>query len=180
MKEFSLKETKIIKGIAICMMLVHHLFYSLQDIEKCKLLLLRSTQLETLAQMCKVCVAMYVFLSGYGLYKSFPNHLSDYPSLKKTVSFTFHHLIKLLTGYWWCVIPFGIFGMATGLRSFSAIYGNGKTSVLYFIIDFFGLGGRFDHNHMYNVTCWYIALALGLYILFPFLFYILKKMFRQN
>ena len=28
---------------------------------------------------------------------------------------------------------------------------------------------------MYNITCWYIALAIGLYLLFPILYYLIKK-----
>lgn len=126
--------------------------------------------------MCKVCVAIFVFLSGYGLYKSFTKYISSKPlTIKNTLKFTFLHLKKLLTGYWWAVVPFAILGMTTGMRSYQTIYGSGKSSILYLVIDILGLGGRFDMNRMYNITCWYIALAIGLYITFPFIYALLKK-----
>lgn len=54
----SLNETNAIKGIAIIAMLVHHLFYEHPEYGE-------STY--QLALIGKVCVAMFLFLSGYGL-----------------------------------------------------------------------------------------------------------------
>lgn len=54
----SLNETNAIKGIAIIAMLVHHLFYEYPEYGE-------STY--QLALIGKVCVAMFLFLSGYGL-----------------------------------------------------------------------------------------------------------------
>lgn len=54
----TLHDTAILKGLAICAMLVHHLFYELPAygyvVWHCALL-------------GKVCVAIFLFLSGFGL-----------------------------------------------------------------------------------------------------------------
>ena len=126
--------------------------------------------------MCKVCVAIFVLLSAYGLYRSYESYCElKGESLKNAVSFTWKHLKKLITGYWWAVVPFAVLGMATGMRSFATVYGTGGKSLVYLIVDILGLGGRVDMNHMFNVTCWYIALAVGLYLLFPIFYHLIRK-----
>ncbi len=54
----SLHDTSVLKGIAICAMLCHHLFY--QNPES-------GYVVWHLAMLGKVCVAIFLLLSGYGL-----------------------------------------------------------------------------------------------------------------
>ena len=101
----------IIKGVGILLMFLHHLFYSPS-----------STSLfwdyhvhvgshdiglvNQLGIYGKLCVAMFVFVSGYGLEASF---------LKKdlnVLTFYKHRFIKLYMNYWfiWLLfVPIGIF-----------------------------------------------------------------------
>lgn len=70
--KFSLQDTYNSKTIAIIMMYIHHLFNvnSLKGVTVSYTLLTESQMLD-LAQLCKVCVAIFVFLSAYGITVSF-------------------------------------------------------------------------------------------------------------
>jgi len=54
----SLNETNAVKGIAIIAMLLHHLFYTHPEF---------GFVVHQIGLIGKVCVAMFLFLSGYGL-----------------------------------------------------------------------------------------------------------------
>lgn len=54
----SLHDTSVLKGIAICAMLCHHLFYQSPE---------SGYVVWHLAMLGKVCVAIFLLLSGYGL-----------------------------------------------------------------------------------------------------------------
>lgn len=54
----TLHDTSILKGIAICAMLLHHLFYENPEYGRF---------VWHLALLGKVCVAIFLLLSGYGL-----------------------------------------------------------------------------------------------------------------
>lgn len=174
---FGLKESRVMKGVGVCLMLFHHLFFDVSDLSKCHLLFPASASLILyVSKISKVCVAIFVLLSGYGLLKSYEKWIKrEGQSVKSAFRFLISHLWKLLTQYWWCVVPFAVFGMATGLRPFSEVYGTGAKSIYYFVADCVGMGGRASISHMFNATCWYIALAIGLYCLFPLLHWCLQK-----
>ena len=73
--EFSRRDTKIIKGVAICLMLYHHLFaYPNKVLDGnvfISLYTFGETSLSTyIGQFGRICLPMFVFLSGYGSYLS--------------------------------------------------------------------------------------------------------------
>ena len=73
--EFTRKDTKVIKGIAICLMLYHHLFAYPHKIMADNIFIslcsFGDTSLSTyIGQFGRICLPMFVFLSGYGCYKS--------------------------------------------------------------------------------------------------------------
>ena len=65
------RESTIAKGLAVAMMLFHHLFLNEQEIishgGNLTLLFLNQDQLITIAQSFKVCVSVFVLISGYGM-----------------------------------------------------------------------------------------------------------------
>lgn len=72
MRRFSNSDTSVMKGVAIILMLIHHLFYSVERIQKCTLILpFEGKFLLLLSSLSKVCVAIFVLISEYGLYKSY-------------------------------------------------------------------------------------------------------------
>ncbi len=78
-KKFTKEDTKIIKGVALCLMLYHHLFaYPDRLGEGIGFLSLYSfgeTTLSTyIGQFGRICVPTFLFLSGYGTYLSSGNN----------------------------------------------------------------------------------------------------------
>ena len=85
---FSKNSTNIVKGVAILILLFHHLGIS-PDLSVFD----TSSKLFLLALQCKVCVSIFVILSGYGLYFSFENN--QILGFGGNIKFTFRHLKKL-------------------------------------------------------------------------------------
>lgn len=173
MNKFSKDYTNAIKGVAIIMMLIHHLFYDEIHMNKFTLLLNSSKYFVFIASMCKVCVSIFLLLSGYGLYKSY-NKNSNKKTLKESGEFSFTYVKKLLFKYWWAIIPFMIYGIVFKARTLSVAYeGN---VILSMLTDLLGINYLiYGTSNLYNVTCWYISLAILLYFLYPFFDYLIKK-----
>ena len=89
---FTKNDTLVAKGAAVILLLIHHLFYSV-DYNFSSFLMSKEGWVD-LAKIGKVCVAMFLILSGYGLSKSFEKYE------KSSYSFVQKHLLKLYTGFW--------------------------------------------------------------------------------
>lgn len=160
----SLKNTNAIKGIAIMAMLVHHLFYQHPEY---------GMMVYQLGKIGKVCVALFLFLSSYGLTVQFKNTLQT-NNLKRggvVIKFLYKRFLKFYLNYWFIfviAIPVGIFAYGRGLE---VPYGTDKDMSIMFLKDLFGLNG-FDS---YNVTWWFNKLILTLYLWFPVLFLLTRN-----
>ena len=167
MNKFSLskQDTAVLKGIAIVAMLFHHLYFSIpQWVEPYTGVWLY------LGVAGKICVAIFLFCSGYGLeaqYKGFAGFGHSFRFvIKRLTSFYFN--------YW---IIFLLFVPVTILffnRPLSAAYGEGLSSLemtLYFIQDIIGLAGL----HSYNITWWFNFLIVIFYLIFPFVSWLARK-----
>ncbi len=163
---FNISDTNQAKGIALFMLLWHHLFlttnsdYSTIEIAGVDIV-------HWLAVLFKWCVGIFVFLSGYGLYKS----QSAKP--RKIKQFYFSHLSSLLLNYWfiWLVfVPIGVFVFG---RTFSDVF---ESNVLFnTVINFLGLQ-YFFIEYGYNPTWWFMSCIISLYLLFPFLKVLMEKL----
>lgn len=162
---FSKEHTLISKGIAIVLMMVHHLFYGFESMQQFELFFgqREAAFLVAASGVAKVCVAVFALLSGYGMYISYRDTDTD------IWQYVFKHIKKLLVMYWWAIIPFAIIGGAvTSSRPLDSVYGN--DFYLKALLDFLGIGYIiFGFQNMYNVTCWYVGEILVIYIMFPLL-----------
>lgn len=68
--ELSLLESNSLKGISLLLLLFHHLFY-VQHGAYDDILVYNHGIVHQTGIACKVCVALFVFLSGYGLAKKY-------------------------------------------------------------------------------------------------------------
>ena len=162
--QFTKENTTICKGIAVIMLLVHHLFYS-NTYSYSEIEIFGVNLWCTLAFLCKVTVAIFVMLSGYGLYKSF--------SIKNDIKdFYIRHLKKIYLNYWLIWLLFVPAGIIFYGRTLNVVYENHIISKL--IINFLGLQQYF-HFWGYNPTWWFITLIISLYIMFPILYALSKK-----
>lgn len=155
----------IFKGGGILLMLFHHLFYSPSSTSLFfdYHIHIGSHDIGVVNQLgiyAKLCVAIFVFASGYGLETSYLNKEI------KTLSFYKHRFKKLYLNYWfiWLLfVPFGIFVFG---RTPLDAYGN--HAVVKMILDFFGLlnlTGKLG----YNPTWWFYSCIIVLYLAFPLL-----------
>ena len=157
----TLDETWVIKAIAIIAMLFHHLFYRHPEF---------GNTIVNVSVAGKVCVAIFVFLSGYGMAISFP-----WASQNNAKTFFFvlcKRFAKFFLNYWFIffiAVPIGIFFFG---RSLETAYEN-HDIIKSFFKDIIGQQGYFS----YNVTWWFNAIILALWAFFPFLYLILKNKF---
>lgn len=164
---FSLKNTQIAKGIGIILLIWHHLFYVdtplFNDYYIANIGLAHIT-----GKIFKFCVAVFVFLSGYGL-------AINYDRYKSILYFYKRNIAKILINYWfiWIIfVPICIFAFNIG---FEDVYG--ENYLFKFLIDLLGLKMLFPSllHVSYNATWWFMSLIIFLYLLFPFLNLLIKR-----
>ena len=167
---FDKRQTNIAKGIAVLMLLWHHLFYNspeFYDRFTSMRLLSGGVPIECfLSTFCKGCVAVFLLLSGLGLYKSWKAYklrLSEEKlSLMNQLIFVKNHLLKLMLNYWFIYLIFAIMGVLCGKPFWNVYQGN----VLYGIMDFLGISYFFSTPSM-NPTWWFMGVIIVFYLLFP-------------
>ncbi|PID27524.1 MAG: acyltransferase [Candidatus Cloacimonadota bacterium] len=148
--KFTREHTLANKGVALILLLWHHLFGTTAAFGE---------NIKYSAGLAKVCVAIFLILSGYGLNESTQKSV---PLLK----FYFKRLINIYYKYWIIWILFVPVGVLCFNRSFIAVYGDPFYFKLF--INFMGLQKLMAFNG-YNPTWWFITLIIGLYVIFPFL-----------
>jgi hypothetical protein len=160
--EFTREKTSIVKGLAICLMFTHHL-YAFKD----RLLnangyipLIPFFDAEKhLGAFGNICVSMFLFLSGYGMF------LGYLRSSKNILNYSFAKLKDFYLNYWLyflVFIPIGIifFKHVTFWQSTEIRY---STEPLVFLGNFLGLSST------YNGEWWFVRVFLiTITVLFPF------------
>lgn len=156
--QISKNDTDIMKGIAFCAMLIHHLFLNFRE---------QSLIAFKLALVCKACVAIFVFLSGYGLSVQFEKVLELAPmdNIKQSLIFVARRLAKFYLNYWVIFILFVPLGVFAFGRTPEIAYGSDNIA-WNLLTDILGVRGMGS----YNVTWWFNQLIICLYLLFPFLY----------
>ena len=158
--KFTKSHTEIAKGMAIVLMICHHLFGFSKRLHNVNYIsIIPNNNYEySLGRFGVICVAMFIFLSGYGLYISY---------IKKG-DFTFGDSIKkmgsFMTNYWLVFILFVPIGL---------IWFNDNTRYAWnfniFIANFFLI------SPSYNGEWWFARLYVELLLLFPIIKYGLNK-----
>ena len=144
------------KGIAILAMLFHHMYGAPPpEVEP------YTGILAWIGVLGKVCVAMFLFCSGYGLAAQYKPL-----SIKDDIKFILRRLTKFYLNYWvifiiFVPVTYFVFG-----RTLTDAYGEHVSIAKRLVIDLFGLQGFSS----YNITWWFNKLIIILYLLFPLLF----------
>ena len=156
----------ILRGGGIIMMLIHHLFYVQNGLYDDVHLFGDHYLVQEIGIFCKLCVALFVFLSGYGLM------ISHKGKEIEPLKFYKHRFKKLYFNYWFIWLIFVPIGVFVFHRTFSEVYGSHVLvkAGLEFLGIYNLLGGL-----GYNPTWWFYSCIIVLYLLFPFLEKINRK-----
>ena len=182
--KFTKEHTMQMKGIAIIILLFHHCFLNAQRWATVPYEKLATTKgwgyypisfapfsshtIQYLASFSKICVAMFVFMTGYGMWVS-------YESQKKKTTMSNYikkRMVTLMTGFLIIFVVTEILAIPTG--RFIEVYGHDFRSVVYMIIDALGLA-KLLGTPLFCLTWWYMSLAIVLITIFPFVHSIMEK-----
>ena len=175
---FDIRQTNIAKGVALLMLMWHHLFYNSAEYYQrfTTMRLYKGIPVEcTISNYCKVCVAVFLLLSGYGLYMSWQSFQTKMIKSKgkftvwHQILFVKDHLLKLMFSFWFIYLLFVPLSIFFG-SPFWEIY---KGRILYGLIDFLGLANLFKTPSM-NGTWWFMSVIILFYLLFPVMMFIMK------
>lgn len=182
--KFTKEHTMQMKGIAIIILLFHHCFLNAQRWATVPYEKLATTKgwgyypisfapfsshtIQYLASFSKICVAMFVFMTGYGMWVS---HESQ---KKKTTMSNYikKRMVTLMTGFLIIFVVTEVLAIPTG--RFIEVYGHDFRSVVYMIIDALGLA-KLLGTPLFCLTWWYMSLAIVLIMIFPFVHSIMEK-----
>lgn len=165
-KQFDINTSLAIKGIAILMMLFHHMFrnglnvhenysiiyYPFPEINMCNI-----------ATVFKICVALFTFVSGYGLYLNY----------KKTTlsnnNWIMQREIKLLSSFWFVlVLCWIICWMINGYPQHKYFDENIYVGIAYIFTEFFGCAKLLGTPTLV-AEWWYVSAAVVFVFLLPFI-----------
>lgn len=156
-------ETLIIKAFAIIAMLVHHLFWLHPEF---------GPILCYLANAGKVCITIFVFLSGYGMAMTFPKTAGERRSDCKIIFFFLgKRYSKFFLNYWIVFFASVSVGSLCFGRTLEIAYGENANLMNAFVKDMLGQYGF----NSYNITWWFNELILSLWLLFPIFYWLIKN-----
>ena len=157
-------DTTAIKGVAILFMLWHHLFLNTAEY---------GALTQSLAVVFKVCVALFLFVSGYGLTKQFSG--LEKHNVQTTIQFLLRRFINFFFPFWFCFILVIVIGNLCGY-TFHDAYPATRNTLKCVILDFFGQMG-YDS---YLKPWWFNKMIIQLYLVFPFLYMVLYNRYSAS
>lgn len=163
-------DTAVMKGVAIIAMLCHHV-YTCQP----EWVATYPYWLTMLGVLGKVCVAIFLFCSGYGLATQYEKILCKNSDIKekihKTIIFIFKRFVNFYSAYWFIFLIFVPITIFFFNRSLSEAYGENVNILKRLFFDLLGVQGF----QSYNLTWWFNKLIILFYLLFPIFFIAVKK-----
>ena len=155
-----LHDTEVLKGIALLLLLCHHCLYTGEDYDD--IVIWGYPIFKSLGIFSKLCVASFVFLSGYGLTAGAIKN----DGIGSVMQFYRKRYVKLMINYWLIYLIFVPLGFFFFNRTFSSVYGDNYA--LRGLADFLGVHQLIIGNASgYNPTWWFYSLILVLYFLYP-------------
>lgn len=164
---FTPKFTRCSKGVALTLLIVHHMIPNNPGIA---LSFHDLTFSQYLATSAKCCVALFMILSGYGM--SFKLRRKEGWAAHWSVAFG---QVKKL---WLSFVPIFVlclfFSASLGV-GYRSIYGTGFISILYFLKDFLGFANLIVITPTLSGPWWYLEAAICCYLLAPIFYWMISK-----
>ncbi|MBO6154167.1 MAG: acyltransferase [Lachnospiraceae bacterium] len=172
----SKEESTALKGVAILWMIFHHCYHEtgLFDYLNLNFYPFDMESVLNVGIYAKVCVAIFAFVSGYGLYISYMNSAV----IEGDSKWIWNRLKKVMTTF--CTVAvisyvyFAIKALITGEEFFSK-YGNSLSEIVISIAaDIFGVSKLLDTRSL-NGAWWYISAAIIFMIVAPAFYKLLNQ-----
>ncbi len=167
--QLSLLDTNVLKGVALLLLLAHHLFYIQNGLYDDVHLFGDRYLVQQIGWWCKVCVAIFVFLSGYGL---MVKAMKD-GGIPSVSHFYWHRFVKLLMNYWFIWLLFVPISVLVFGRTFAEAYGDHIAPKL--VLDLLGVLNCVG-LYGYNPTWWFYSCIIVLYLSFPLLYRVMHRL----
>lgn len=178
---FDKESSTALKGIAIIMMLFHHCFRKTFLFEEYTISFFPLSQqtVVNLAFVSKICVSIFAFISGYGLYLGYDKYSTTSHSNGADNSagrWVLSRYVKTFTVYWlvwiiWAVLSQLLNGEFTRVLFCDGAY-NG---VVYSLLNFMGLSQLFETPTLNN-DWWYMSAAAVYIVVIPFVYKYRKEL----
>lgn len=167
---FTKQDTNRIKGIAILMMLMHHCFVGayMYDGYNISFWPFSENFINNFSWYGKLCVSMFAFCSGYGLYKSFQNQSSISAWIRS-------RMWSVYKNYWLIFVVSAIISLLISGLPLIAYYQNGIfIGHFNLLMDFMGLSS-FLGTPSLNGAWWYLSVLISTILLMPIFVTCLNK-----
>ena len=163
------EDSAALKGLAVLLLIFHHCYRLADRIERYQVDLcgLTTEQLVAIAECCKICVAIFAFVSGYGLMYGYSAKMKN--KEKYAVSeWISGHLLSTMSGFWFTAAVSYLIYFGLGLKDPSkwgeTFYERGFAV----FADILGIS-RLLETESLNVAWWYMSAAFVFIILLPLL-----------
>ena len=159
MQTLTKTDTNVLKGVALLLLLCHHCFYAGEPFGD--IMINGVPLIGRLGSFSKLCVAIFVFLSGYGL----TAQTMSKGGIGNIFSFYRRRYVKLMVNYWLIWLIFVPLGVLVFHRTFPMVYGNHYIFRAFW--DFLGLHQAVLNEAGYNATWWFYSCIIVLYLMYP-------------
>lgn len=175
---FKKDDSLALKGVAILMMLWHHCFlegrFESYDISFWPI---STAQAVNIASFFKLCVSLFAFISGYGLYlslkKEYERASAEHPP--RIGPWVGNRLVKTLSGFWFIVILAWIVCFLADRLPVTVYFSDADllSGLLNAVLDFLGVAYLFNQPVLI-ATWWYMSAAVVYILLAPLMFRLTK------
>lgn len=160
MRMLTITDTNVLKGIALLLLLCHHCFEPGQTYDD--IILFGHPVVQNIGEFSKLCVTIFVFLSGYGL----TIQTMAKGSIGNIFAFYRRRYVKLMINYWLIWLLFVPLGILVFNRTFPIVYGEHYAWAAFW--DFWGLHAAVVGSPWgYNPTWWFYSCIIMLYLVYP-------------
>ncbi len=172
-QEFTKEDTLVVKGMAIFCLLFYHLFEHYERVTTMGVNYTPFT-IETfllLSGFGNICVAVFAFLSAYGITKGMMGRQQE--GIREQYRHSCKRYLKLTANFLAMFLSVNLLWF--NKFNYTRLYGGGIQGCLYAFLDAFGLSGLFKTPTI-NETWWYMELAILIIFFVPILYDVAKKM----
>ncbi len=174
-KPFTKADTMTAKGVAIGLMFFYHLFHEAADVENMGVIFapLPKEIFLMLSGFGNICVAMFVFLSAYGISAVTGEMQAGYSENGAEVKKTSKRLLSLMGRFLFVYLLTNL--CLFMFFDYKGLYGTGFQGAVCALTDALGLAELFATPTL-NMTWWYMPLAYFLILTVPLLYRAASKM----